>query len=88
MSTDLDDKSVFSPEEHAIISVKRRELQAVLRFMSRNYVYLVCHGRMNEAAELLRAYRGLGTLDFGTMFARLEFPEEPRREKGAQEEPI
>ena len=54
----------FSPEESSQILVKRRELQAMLRFINRNYVYLLCKGRMEEAAELMRMYRGLGELEF------------------------
>lgn len=68
------DQLPFSPEEHALISVKRREMQALLRFMSRTYVYLVCHGRIKEAAELLHTYRGLGELEFGTLLDQLRQP--------------
>ena len=83
-----EDDSVFSPEEHALIAVKRRELQAMLRFISRNYIYLVCHGRMNEAAELLHAYRGLGALDFGTAFACLGGTGKAEPENGAPSDPM
>ena len=70
METTHDGTDSFSLEEEVLIQGKRRELQAMLRFMNRTYIALLCRGRTQEAAELLSMYRGLGELDLNRFFGR------------------
>ena len=76
MKIGFDEDLSFSSDEKTLIQGKRQELQAMLRFINRTYIALMCRGRTEEAAELLGMYRGLGELDFSRFFNRDGCPAE------------
>jgi hypothetical protein len=56
---------------------QKRKLQAILRFLGRSYIHLLCRGLPDEAARALSCYRGLQELDFHDLFGTFGFPDEP-----------
>ena len=86
METTQEGNFSFSLEETVQIQGKRRELQAMLRFINRTYIALLCRGRTQEAAELLAMYRGLGELDLHRFFGRQELPPEVEPIEGAPDD--
>jgi hypothetical protein len=55
---------------------EKRELQAMLRFLGRWYIHLLCHGRLEEADQTLLMFRGLQELRFSELFEAYGYPDE------------